>query len=86
MPTYEYTCKSCGHRFEVMQKMTDAALKKCDQCHKDMLQRSPGGGIGVSFKGSGFYETDYKTKEKGKKDSTDSSCCPCNKSKKDCSS
>ena len=62
MPTYEYECQACGHAFEELQAMTDAKLKKCPKCHKNKLSRLIGGGSGMIFKGSGFYETDYKKK------------------------
>ena len=62
MPTYQYECQACGHAFEELQGMTDAKLKKCPQCHKNKLARLIGGGSGMIFKGSGFYETDYKKK------------------------
>ena len=61
MPTYDYECEKCGHRFEHFQKMSDAPLKKCPKCGKK-VHRLIGGGSGIIFKGSGFYETDYKKK------------------------
>ncbi len=60
MPTYEYVCSACGHEMEVFQSMKDAALKKCPACGKTKLSRKIGLGAGLIFKGSGFYETDYK--------------------------
>jgi putative FmdB family regulatory protein len=60
MPTYEYECDACGHTFEEFQSMSDAALRKCPKCKKMKLQRLIGSGAGIIFKGSGFYETDYK--------------------------
>ena len=63
MPTYQYECNGCGHAFEILQSMTDKKLKKCPKCSKDKLVRLIGSGTGVIFKGSGFYETDYKKKE-----------------------
>ena len=60
MPTYEYVCSACGHEMEVFQSMKDAALKKCPACGKMKLSRKIGLGAGLIFKGSGFYETDYK--------------------------
>lgn len=62
MPTYQYECESCGHLFEALQSMTDKKLKKCPKCAKMTLVRHIGGGSGIIFKGTGFYETDYKTK------------------------
>jgi putative FmdB family regulatory protein len=62
MPTYEYECQACGHAFEELQSMTDAKLTKCPKCHKKKLARLISSGSGMIFKGSGFYETDYKKK------------------------
>ena len=62
MPTYEYECDACGHHFEVLQSMTEVKLRKCPQCKKLKLCRLIGTGAGIIFKGSGFYETDYKKK------------------------
>ena len=62
MPTYEYECNTCGHAFEVLQSMAAPKLKKCPECGKKALSRLIGSGVGVIFKGSGFYETDYKRK------------------------
>jgi putative FmdB family regulatory protein len=61
MPTYEYACQQCGHRFEQMQSITAKALKKCPSCGKNALQRLFGAGAGFIFKGSGFYATDYRS-------------------------
>ncbi len=63
MPTYEYRCKACGHEFEEFQAITAEHLKKCPACGKRKLQRLIGAGAAVLFKGSGFYETDYRSKE-----------------------
>ena len=62
MPTYQYECQACGHDFEELQDMSAAKLTKCPKCHKNKLVRLIGGGSGMIFKGSGFYETDYKKK------------------------
>ena len=62
MPTYEYECDACGHHFEILQSMTDSKIKKCPKCKKLKLYRLIGAGAGIIFKGSGFYETDYKKK------------------------
>lgn len=62
MPTYDYKCQKCGHQFEVFQSMkddrlTDCPLEECDGQVKRLL----GTGAGIIFKGSGFYETDYRS-------------------------
>ena len=62
MPTYQYECAACHHSFEILQSMTDKKLQKCPKCKKSKLQRLIGTGSGIIFKGSGFYETDYKRK------------------------
>ncbi len=67
MPTYQYECSLCGHSFCVFQSMTAEKLSTCPECHKDGLQRLIGMGAGIIFKGSGFYETDYKRKTSEKK-------------------
>jgi putative FmdB family regulatory protein len=61
MPTYEYECKKCSVVFEVFQKITEEPIKTCPEC-KGPVRRLIGSGIGVIFKGSGFYTTDYKNK------------------------
>lgn len=65
MPTYDYTCKACGHKLEAFQKITDSPLTKCPSCGKDTLIRGVGGGIGLSFTGDGFYKTMYGPKNPG---------------------
>lgn len=60
MPTYEYECTKCGHTFDAFQSMSDAPLVKCPECGKNGLRRLIGGGLGVIFKGSGFYVTDNR--------------------------
>jgi putative FmdB family regulatory protein len=71
MPTYEYECSSCGHRFEELQGIMDKPIRTCPRCGGE-VRRLISGGIGVLFKGSGFYITDhrsesYKKKEKEEK-------------------
>ena len=61
MPTYDYECQSCGIRFEKFQMMSDRVLRKCRECGESKLVRLIGSGGGLIFKGSGFYETDYRT-------------------------
>jgi len=65
MPTYEYQCQKCGHVFEAFQSITDEPLKECPVC-KGPVKRLISSGAGLIFKGSGFYETDYKKKESTK--------------------
>ena len=61
MPTYDYLCENCGHKFEHFQSITAKPLKKCPDCKKPKLKRLIGTGAGIIFKGSGFYETDYRS-------------------------
>ncbi|HVS39805.1 MAG TPA: zinc ribbon domain-containing protein [Gemmataceae bacterium] len=61
MPTYEYECEACGHAFDEFQSMSEPPLTKCPKCGKKKLTRLFGTGAGVIFKGSGFYETDYRS-------------------------
>ncbi len=61
MPTYAYECQACGHGFEEFQSMSANALRKCPECKKLKLERLIGPGAGIIFKGSGFYETDYRS-------------------------
>jgi putative FmdB family regulatory protein len=60
MPTYDYHCEACGHRFGRRQSFSDAPLTKCPACNKNKLERLFGTGGAVIFKGAGFYETDYR--------------------------
>ena len=78
MPTYDYKCDGCGHTFEEWQSFKDDVLTQCPACKKKKLRRLFGGGAGIIFKGSGFYETDYrrpdaerKAKASGEKVETD---------------
>src|SRR5438046_10735624 len=61
MPTYEYHCDACEHNFDEFQSMSDRPLRKCPSCGKNKLRRVFGAGAAVLFKGSGFYETDYRS-------------------------
>ncbi len=61
MPTYEYECRKCGHRFDVFQRIVDPPVKNCPRCKKrSCVEQIISGGSGLIFKGSGFYITDYK--------------------------
>ena len=77
MPTYQYECDACGYSFEILQSMLDKKLKKCPECNKNELYRLIGAGTGIIFKGSGFYETDYRKKESPKSTSDAESCSSC---------
>ncbi len=82
MPTYEYECQKCGHKFEEFQSMKDAPLTKCPAC-KGKVKRLIGAGAGFIFKGSGFYITDYRSsgyRDKKKKESGDSAPAPASSS------
>ena len=65
MPTYEYICQSCNEEFEIFQSMKADRLKECPKCNEPSLRRLIGIGAGIIFKGSGFYETDYKRAKNG---------------------
>jgi len=67
MPTYEYKCRACDHRFEAFQSITEDPLEKCPKCGNYSVERLISAGGGLIFKGSGFYITDYR-KESYKKD------------------
>jgi putative FmdB family regulatory protein len=76
MPTYDYKCAACGHQFERFQPITAAAVRKCPACGKLKVRRLTGCGAGVIFKGSGFYQTDYRSeayRQAAKKESPSSS-------------
>lgn len=62
MPTYEYICNDCGHEFEFFQSMKEDPLTECPSCHGH-VRRKIGLGAGIIFKGSGFYETDFKDRK-----------------------
>src|SRR5262245_12155618 len=61
MPTYDYVCDACENAFEEFQSMSEEPLKKCPKCGKLKLRRLFGAGAAVIFKGSGFYQTDYRS-------------------------
>lgn len=62
MPTYDYKCTECEHTFELFQSMTEDPIKECPECN-GLVKRLIGAGAGAIFKGTGFYQTDYKAKE-----------------------
>ncbi len=61
MPTYDYRCNACSHEFELFQSMKDKPKKVCPACGKSALERLIGTGAAIVFKGSGFYQTDYRS-------------------------
>ena len=74
MPTYDYECDACGHAWELFQRIVEDPIKKCPECNKKKARRLFGTGSAVMFKGSGFYETDYRSEsyKKGAKAAKDS--------------
>jgi putative FmdB family regulatory protein len=61
MPTYDYRCRACNHEWEVFQSIKANPIRKCPECGKLKAQRQIGRGAGIIFKGSGFYQTDYRS-------------------------
>src|ERR1700722_6612813 len=70
MPFYEYQCRNCGHSLEAMQKVSDPALKKCPSCGKSQLQKLMSAPV-FRLKGGGWYETDFKSDQDGKRNLAD---------------
>jgi putative FmdB family regulatory protein len=62
MPIYEYQCKNCGYRLEKLQKVSDAPLTECPECHQDKLAKLISA-AGFKLTGTGWYETDFKNKK-----------------------
>ncbi len=73
MPTYDYECDACHHKFELFQGINDPVKKKCPECGKSKLRRLFGAGAAIVFKGSGFYQTDYRSDSYKKRASEDKS-------------
>jgi len=73
MPTYDYECDACAHKFEQFQGINDSVLTKCPECKKKKLRRLFGTGGAIVFKGSGFYQTDYRSENYKKGASADKS-------------
>ena len=71
MPTYDYICDGCGHEFEAFESIKATPQTDCPTCNEPKLRRKIGPGAAILFKGSGFYQTDYRSesyKEKAKAD------------------
>ena len=71
MPTYDYVCDACDHKFELVQSMKDDPIRKCPKCKRLKLRRLFGTGAAVMFKGSGFYQTDYRSESYKKQAAAD---------------
>ncbi len=71
MPTYDYVCDACDHKFELFQSITAEPEKKCPECRKRKLRRLIGAGAAIVFKGSGFYQTDYRSESYKKRAEAD---------------
>jgi putative FmdB family regulatory protein len=63
MPTYEYLCDECDHRFELFQSITSRPVRKCPSCGKLRVRRLISAGAGFLFRGDGFYLTDYRSED-----------------------
>ncbi|MFN7893892.1 MAG: FmdB family zinc ribbon protein, partial [Pirellula sp.] len=72
MPTYDYECDACKHKFELYQSISAEPEKVCPSCKKKKLRRLIGTGGAVMFKGSGFYQTDYRSESYKKSAASDS--------------
>ena len=73
MPTYDYSCDACEHEFEIFESISAEPQKKCPKCKKNKLRRLFGAGAGLIFKGSGFYQTDYRSESYKKAAKADTS-------------
>jgi len=71
MPTYEYECRACDHKFELFQSITAKPVAICPKCKKAKVRRLIGRGSGIIFKGSGFYQTDYRSDHYRKQSAAD---------------
>jgi putative FmdB family regulatory protein len=82
MPTYEYECEQCGHKFDFFQNMSDKPLTVCPECG-GAVKRLIGAGSGIIFKGSGFHALDHRVRTRSTTCGKDAPCCgreiPCDK-------
>jgi putative FmdB family regulatory protein len=76
MPTYDYICDACGHEFEAFESIKADSQVDCPTCHEPKLRRKIGGGGAIIFKGSGFYQTDYRSDSYKKSAQADSAPAP----------
>ena len=83
MPTYDYVCGACDHKWELFQRITANAIRKCPDCGRLKARRVIGAGAGIIFKGSGFYQTDYRSESYKKAAEADKQASTPNKSKSD---
>lgn len=86
MPTYDYKCGACEHEWEVFHSIKAKPIRKCPACGKLKAKRQIGPGAGIIFKGSGFYETDYRSDSYKKGAAADKKSQSSSESKSDSSS
>ncbi|GAX59946.1 FmdB family regulatory protein [Candidatus Scalindua japonica] len=79
MPTYDYECNACNHTFELFQSITAKHIRKCPECGELKVKRLIGAGSTIIFKGSGFYQTDYRSEEYKSRQKADKSSCTAEK-------
>ncbi len=82
MPTYEYECERCHHRFDRFQKMTDEPLRTCPVCGGEAKRLISGGG-GLLFRGNGFYITDHRSESYRKREREEKGLPPKKEGKKE---
>src|SRR5580704_12160716 len=73
MPTYDYICDECGHEFEAFESIMAQSRTECPECKLPKLRRKIGPGAAILFKGSGFYQTDYRSESYKKAEKADKS-------------
>jgi putative FmdB family regulatory protein len=76
MPTYDYVCDACDHRFELFQSISAPPEKECPECGRRKLRRLIGPGAAIVFKGSGFYKTDYRSESYKKGEAAEKTTSP----------
>jgi putative FmdB family regulatory protein len=81
MPTYDYVCDACHHQLEIFHSIKDEPKRKCPKCGKQKLRRLIGPGAAIVFKGSGFYQTDYRSESYKKAAAADKSAASASSSK-----